>query len=110
MGEVRVINPEGYADKIVEALDKRVDTRIVSLEKRLDGRCDDLGKDIEHMNGGSLMPRTEFNLAHCKVEEAISKLQTFKDAQEGKASQGQVYVAWILTALSLALSAFAIFR
>ena len=85
------------------------DLRISALERRLDERLDVLQRELDHMNGGSLLPRNEYNIAHDKMAEDIKVLCTFKDTQTGKASQNSVIAAWAIGLLGVAVGIVGIF-
>jgi len=109
MTEAELRAAQQYADLRIDALDGRVDERFKAVEKHTALQFDMLCKDIEHMNGGSLMPRSEYNIAHEKLEEDIRRLNTFKDTQQGKASQTAVIVAWAIGLLGIAVGIAGIF-
>lgn len=105
-----MIDPEKYTDLRVDSLKTAVEIRLDALDKATALAACNLEKKLDSLDvDGKFVPRSEFMIAHDKVLEDIKLLREDKARLEGKASQGQVYVAWIFAAISLALSAVAVF-
>ena len=54
--------------------------------------------------------REEYESSHLRVEKDVQYLRESKASLEGKASQGAVYVAYILAVISMFIAAFSLLR
>ena len=115
MTDAEVITLKEFIEKQNALQAQVISTRLDAIEKATELAREQMEKRLEGMNEFREALKDQNSLfvtkeMHNKIEADIQELRTFKDEQSGKASQAQVYIAWLIAILGLVLGAVAIFR
>jgi hypothetical protein len=112
MGITNVSLKEHF-DEQIKALYNHIDLKIIAIEKSTTLAKESMERRLEGMNefrdslkdqSEKFVSASEYNIKISRIEEDIRLLRESKATLEGKASTTQVYIAYIIAAISIGIS------
>jgi hypothetical protein len=107
-----------YVDTQCHFLERRIDERFNEVSRATELAKEEVDRRLASMNefrgalsdkDKLLITRAEYYIQHEKLSEEVKLLRTFKDEQYGKASQASVFIAYLISAISIVLAVIGFF-
>ena len=102
--EKAIVTLKEYVEARLQGMDRATEMARLSMEKRLDAMNE--FRDTLRDQAATLVPRSEHDLLARQIEEC----RRVQAVQEGKASQLSVNLAYLISALSLAIAVIDLFK